>query len=134
MAGLPRLTRLDLSCCKQVRDLSPLAGLKQLVELRLWGCEQVSDLGPLAELMQLRRLFMSLCRQVSDLSPLAGLKITWRWVKTSVGGFVHLQIGVDSKVLLACSWERSLHDFEPIHPLFQRRTQPELRCIQHSVA
>src|SRR5262249_22405269 len=49
LAELPRLTRLDLNCCDQVREPSPLARLPHITALHLIFGEQISNLGQLAE-------------------------------------------------------------------------------------
>lgn len=46
-----QLEVLDLSECKEITDLSPLAGLAQLKELDLSGCISLTDLSPLSHLI-----------------------------------------------------------------------------------
>jgi Leucine-rich repeat (LRR) protein len=50
LSELTALQSLDLSECKGVSDLTPLAGLTGLQSLNLWSCSSVSDLTPLAGL------------------------------------------------------------------------------------
>jgi hypothetical protein len=73
LAKLTQLATLDLSGCRLVSDLSPLAKLTQLITLNLLLCEEMSDLSPLAKLTQLTSLNLNGCEGVSDLSPLAKL-------------------------------------------------------------
>ena len=53
-------------------DISALAGMTKLTGLNLWGCRNIEDITPLANLRDLR-IFLLAFSKVSDLSPLAGL-------------------------------------------------------------
>jgi hypothetical protein len=70
---LSALQMLDLSGCKQLRDLSPLADLTSLQALKLSALGQLQDVSLLAGLTALYTLDLSECKQLRDLSPLAGL-------------------------------------------------------------
>lgn len=54
LASMQHLQKLDLSFCRDVRDLAALALPVQLQELRLVGCEALCDLAPLACFTQLQ--------------------------------------------------------------------------------
>ena len=71
IAGLTRLTRLNLSLCG-LSDASFVSGLTQLTELHL-GRNTISDISPLANLIQLNQLSLW-NNTISDVSPLANLK------------------------------------------------------------
>ena len=92
IAGLTRLTRLNLSRCglsdasfvsgltqltlldlghNTISDISPLVNLIQLNRLYLWN-NTISDVSPLANLIQLNRLYLW-NNTISDVSPLANL-------------------------------------------------------------
>lgn len=70
---LTDLKTLDLSDCKHIKDLTPLAKLSQLTHLKLAGCRRVASLAPLAKLSQLTHLDLAECEQVTSLVPLAKL-------------------------------------------------------------
>ena len=70
IAGLTRLTRLNLSHCG-LSDTSFASGLTQLTYLFLDN-NSISDISPLAKLIQLNRLFLS-NNTISDVSPIAEL-------------------------------------------------------------
>ena len=53
-------------------DISPIAGLTKLTGLNLWGCRNIEDITSLGNLRSLRVLLL-VRTQVSDLSPLSGL-------------------------------------------------------------
>ncbi len=75
IAGLTRLTRLNLSHCG-ISDASFVSGLTQLTELWL-GHNTISDISPLANLKQLNQLYLW-NNTISDVSALAELKkLTW---------------------------------------------------------
>ena len=75
IAGLTRLTRLNLSYCG-ISDASFVSGLIQLTWLNL-GNNTISDVSPLANLRQLNQLYLW-SNTISDVSPLAELKkLTW---------------------------------------------------------
>ena len=71
IAGLTRLTRLNLSRCG-LSDASFVSGLTQLTLLDL-GYNTLSDISPLAKLIQLNQLHLR-NNTISDVSPLANLK------------------------------------------------------------
>ena len=71
IAGLTRLTRLNLSLCG-ISDASFVSGLTQLTELHL-GRNTISDISPLANLIQLNQLSLW-NNTISDVSALANLK------------------------------------------------------------
>jgi len=56
LAGLKKLTRIDLDGCGLLTDLSPLSGLPNLTDLRLYGCKSLRDLSALAGLTGLKYL------------------------------------------------------------------------------
>ncbi len=75
IAGLTRLTRLNLSDCG-ISDASFVSGLTQLTWLHL-GDNTISDISPLANLKQLGQLYLW-HNTISDVTPLAALKkLTW---------------------------------------------------------
>jgi len=74
LAHLLRLTTLQLSGCKQLRDLSPLMSLTNLEVLFLSGNQiSDSDLSPLVGLTNLVTLHLSWCDQIRDLGILTEL-------------------------------------------------------------
>ena len=75
IAGLTRLTRLNLSHCG-LSDASFVSGLTQLTWLDL-GNNSISDISPLANLRQLDQLYLW-SNNISDISALVELKkLTW---------------------------------------------------------
>jgi esterase/lipase superfamily enzyme/Leucine-rich repeat (LRR) protein len=84
LAGLTALQSLNLSGCKQLSgDLSPLAGLTALQSLNLSECWHLGgDLSPLAALTSLQSFNIHWCDQLRDLSPLAGLTAL-QWINLS---------------------------------------------------
>jgi Leucine-rich repeat (LRR) protein len=74
LAHLQNLVQLNLSCCKELIDLTPLASLTKLVSLYIDGCWSIKDLGPLSSLTNLGYLnLVSISFDVTDLSPLHSL-------------------------------------------------------------
>ena len=53
-------------------DISALAGMRKLTGLNLWGCRNIEDVTPLANLTNLRILLLAMSK-VSDIRPLSGL-------------------------------------------------------------
>jgi internalin A len=75
LTSLTSLRSVDLSYCRKLSDLSPLADLASLQSLDLHGCEQL-DLSGLASLSSLQSLDLRWCTQLSDhLSHLASLHL-----------------------------------------------------------
>ena len=72
LAALTALQSLDLSYCEQLQDLQPLAALTALRSLDAFGCE-LQDLQPLAALTALQSLNLVSYRPLQDLQPLAAL-------------------------------------------------------------
>jgi Leucine-rich repeat (LRR) protein len=72
---LSSLQTLDISGCRRLNDISPLAGLTSLQSLKFFGSKEVcgSDLSPLAGLVSLQTLKLSMCMQLRDIFPLVGL-------------------------------------------------------------
>ncbi|PXX73663.1 leucine-rich repeat domain-containing protein [Rivihabitans pingtungensis] len=70
---LPRLEKLSLKRCRQLRDITQIAALTQLEELELAGCEALADFRPIEGLKALRGLDLSHCRQLTKLTGLAQL-------------------------------------------------------------
>jgi hypothetical protein len=66
------LVALDLTYCKTVADLAPLAGLTRLEKLAL-ARTAVADLAPLAQMTRLRSLDLARCTEIERLDPLARL-------------------------------------------------------------
>jgi Leucine-rich repeat (LRR) protein len=56
LAFLTDLTDLDLSGCRELTDLQPLAALPGLQSLNVAECDQVQDLQPLVALTSLQSL------------------------------------------------------------------------------
>jgi internalin A len=67
---------LDLSGCKQIGDVSPLAALTSLQSLDLSGCEQIGDVSPLAALTSLQSLNLSRCEGIRLFGPIEVLLST----------------------------------------------------------
>jgi len=67
------LTKLDLSGCRELTDLSPLSNLQRLTSLELRGLWALRDLTPLAQITCLRTLDLRGCKRVGDLAPLSKL-------------------------------------------------------------
>jgi serine/threonine protein kinase len=65
---------LSLANCTEVRDLTPLKGMP-LTDLDLQGCRFIKELTALQG-MDLTRLNLSSCDQLEDLTPLQGMKLT----------------------------------------------------------
>ncbi|MGI5233346.1 NACHT domain-containing protein [Actinoallomurus sp. CA-142502] len=72
LAGMARLTTLNLSVAKGLTSVAPLAGLTGLRNLVLWNTD-VADLAPLAGMSRLQSLGVAGCQNIRDLTPLAGL-------------------------------------------------------------
>ena len=70
---LTGLQTLNLSRCKALTDLTPLAGLTSLQTLNLSFCTALTDVTPLAGLTGLQTLDLSWCYALTDVTPLAGL-------------------------------------------------------------
>lgn len=70
---LSHLQHLDVSNCRMVTDLSPVAHLAELEKLNLRDCISLSNVTPLGELKQLRYLDMTRCEKVNDITPLSHL-------------------------------------------------------------
>ena len=72
LAGLTKLTYINIPTNSNITDLSPLSSLSNLTELRLWN-NNITDLSPLSGLINLRVLDVSSNDRLSDLSPLSKL-------------------------------------------------------------
>ncbi len=133
---LTSLQSLNLSACRQLRNLSPLAGLASLQELDLRSCGQLSgDLSPLAGLTSLRSLDLSWCEQLSgDLSPLAGLtslrSLDLSWCK-QLGGDLSPLAGLTSlQSLFLNECEQLSGDLSPLAGLTSLRSLDLSECRQ----
>jgi NACHT N-terminal Helical domain 1/NACHT domain/Leucine Rich repeats (2 copies) len=73
LADLTQLTSLDVSYCWQITNLRPLANLIQLTSLNLSYSTGIADLRPLASLTKLTSLDLLNCEKIRDLRPLANL-------------------------------------------------------------
>jgi internalin A len=73
LAGLPSLSRLDLSFCQKLTDISPLVGLPNLTAIVLSYCKNLIDLSPLVEISSLRSLYLGVKEYHKYISALAGL-------------------------------------------------------------
>ncbi|MFB9124403.1 hypothetical protein E2553_35295 [Paraburkholderia dipogonis] len=71
VADFSRLAELKLSDCIGLRDLSPLSGHERLSTLVLDGCTGLSDLSPLEKLEGLKVLNLDRCPSISDLASIA---------------------------------------------------------------
>jgi hypothetical protein len=72
LASCTALQHLDLSCCRKVFDMAPLASCAATLQhLDLSYCSELKDLTPLAACAALRRLDLSGCFALVDLTPLA---------------------------------------------------------------
>ena len=72
LAGLTKLTYINIPTNGNITDLSPLRGLSKLTELHLWN-NNITDLSPLSGLSNLRVLDVGSNDRLSDLSPLSNL-------------------------------------------------------------
>jgi internalin A len=67
------LQQLDLTGCRALTNLTPLAGLTGLQQLNLTACSALTNLTLLAVLQGLQQLDLTRCTALTDLTPLAGL-------------------------------------------------------------
>lgn len=73
LASLRDLRELDLSGCKHVRSLDPLRGLEHLESLDLGWCDGLTDIEALRSLRALRRLVVGAPRELAIDRDLAGV-------------------------------------------------------------
>ena len=71
LAPLTSLVDLDLSCCEELRDLSPLMACVSLSSLKFFHCPRIKSLAPLAACKQLKVVHLSGCAKVTTLKPIA---------------------------------------------------------------
>ncbi len=84
IAGLTKLTGLNLWGCRNIEDISPLGNLRNLVVLLLVRT-QVSDLRPLSKLTKLESLQL-VSNQIVDFSPLRHLvNLDLLWIYNNLG-------------------------------------------------
>ena len=71
LAPLSSLVELHLSCCEELRNLSPLTACVSLSSLKVYECRRVKSVSPLAACIQLRDLRLSGCGKITSLKPIA---------------------------------------------------------------
>jgi internalin A len=73
VAATLRITSLNLSGCRALSNLAPLATLTGLTQLVLTDCASLTDLAPLVNLAKLETLQIGGCTALTELSPVAKL-------------------------------------------------------------